>query len=97
MTPELSRFHSLLNSETVVPDVAYRRNKVVYELVCYVNCLIGCVLSGRHEMMPIFVQRCREFMGSHVLPDHDSFYSVVRSYLIEVEREFKLEKSHADA
>ena len=97
MTPELLRLHSLLNSESVVPSHAYRRNKVIYELVCYVNCLIGCVLSGRQDVMPMFVRRCREFMVSHALPEHESFYSVIRSYLTEVEREFKLETSHADA
>ena len=36
-------------------------------------------------------------MGSHILPEHESYYSVVRSYLTEVEREFDLEKSDADA
>ena len=97
MSPELSRLHSLLNSETVVPGIAYRRNKVVYELVCYVNCLIGCVLSGRRDVMPSFVHRCREFMSGHTLPEHESYYAAVRSYLAEVEREFDLEKSDADA
>jgi hypothetical protein len=96
MTSELSRLHSLLNSEPIIPDAAYRRSKVVYELVCYVNCLIGCVLSGRKEAMPIFIQRCHEFMSSHVLPEHENFYSVVRSYLAEVEYAFKLEKGHTN-
>jgi hypothetical protein len=54
MSPELSRFHSILNSDPVVPEIVYRRNKVIYELVCYVNCLIGCVFSGRRDVMPIF-------------------------------------------
>ncbi len=97
MSPELSRLHSLLNSETVVPGIAYRRNKVLYELVCYVNCLIGCVLSGRRDVMPSFVHRCREFMSGHVLTEHESYYSAVSSYLAEVEREFDLEKRDADA
>ena len=98
MSPELSRLHSLLNSETLVPNIGYRRNKLMYELVCYVNCLIGCVLSNRRDTMPILVQRCREFMDSHVFyPEAESYYSVVSSYLIEVEREFELEKSKADA
>ena len=87
----------MLNSEAVVPGIAYRRNKLVYELVCYVNCLIGCVLSDRRDVMPSFIHRGREFMGSHILPEHESYYSVVRSYLTEVEREFDLEKSDADA
>ena len=92
MSPELSRLHSILNSEDVVPIIAYRRNKVIYELVCYVNCLIGCALSNRIDAMPIFVQRCRDFMDSNPLEQHDHYYSVVCSYLTEIERIFALEK-----
>jgi hypothetical protein len=92
MTSELSRLHSILNSEDLVPDVAYRRNKVLFEFVSYVNCLIGCVLSERRIMMPVFVQRCREFMDNQASAEHDRYYSVVRSYLAAVEQTFDLQK-----
>ena len=97
MTPELSRFHSLLNSEAIVPALAYRRNKVVYELVCYVNCLIGCVLSDRRDVMPLFIERCSQFIDSHPSPEHDRYYSAVQDYLAEVERVFDLERRDANA
>jgi hypothetical protein len=97
MSPELSRLHLLLNSEAVVPALSYRRNKVVYELVCYVNCLIGCVLSDRRDVMPVFVERCGEFIGSHPSPEHAHYYSVVQDYLAEVERVFDLERRDANA
>jgi hypothetical protein len=97
MNPELSRLHAILNSEGVVPSIAYRRNKVIYELVCYVNCLIGCALSNRIDAMPVFIQRCREFMDSNPLEEHDNYYSVVRNYLTEIQRTFKLEKIKENA
>ncbi len=97
MIPELSHLHSILNSEDLVPGVAYRRNKVLYELVCSTNCLIGCVLSERRDSMPVFVQRCREFMDSHPPAEHDLYYSAVRRYLETVELAFELEKRSPDA
>jgi hypothetical protein len=36
-------------------------------------------------------------MEGHILPEHESYYSVVRNYLTEVEHVFDLEKSNADA
>jgi hypothetical protein len=88
LTPDLSRLHSLLNSKSVVPDIAYRRNKAVYELVCYVNCLIGCVLSDRGDAMPAFIRRSREFMDKHPPEAYEQYYSVVRIYLAEVKQTF---------
>jgi hypothetical protein len=54
-----------------------------------VNCLIGCVLSQRRDMVPLFAERCRVFMDSHPpAADHKRYYDVVRSYITEVGRVF---------
>ena len=90
MSAELSRLHSILNSEEVVPGTAYRRNMAIYELVCYVNCLIGCVESDRRHVMPAFIRRSRVFMDMHPSPTYERYYSVVRSYLTEVQQAFEV-------
>jgi hypothetical protein len=89
LSDELSRLHQILNSEGVVPGIAYRRNKVIFELVSYVNCLVGCVLSQRRDVVPLFVERCRSFMDSHpATPDYEKYYDVVLRYIAGVERVF---------
>jgi hypothetical protein len=90
MNIELSRFHLILNSEELVPVMAYRRNKVIFELVSCVNCLLGCVLSQRRDVLPLWIQRCRAFLEQHPAPpEWAKYYAVVQDYIAEVEREFK--------
>jgi hypothetical protein len=90
MSNELSRFHLILNSEGVVPALAYRRNKVIFELVSYVNCLMGCVLSQRRDVVPLWIRRCKLFLEQNpAQPDWEKYYGVVQNYIAEVEREFK--------
>jgi hypothetical protein len=89
MSDELSRLHQILNSEDVVPGIAYRRSKAIFEFVSYVNCLIGCVLSQRRDVVPLFAKCCRVFMDGHpAAPDYEKYYDVVRGYISEVERVF---------
>jgi hypothetical protein len=35
-----------LNSPNILPQRAYRRNVRIYELVCYVNCMIVPLVTG---------------------------------------------------
>jgi hypothetical protein len=51
-----------LNAVEVVPRNAYRRNALVYPLVCYVNNIIGLYLSGNNAVISVFVGRAYEFM-----------------------------------
>ena len=89
MTSELSRLQSLLNREEILPATGYRRNKVIFELVTYVNCLIGCVLSERRDAVPLFVRRCRAFLKDNApAGEFDSYYASVRSYIAQVEQAF---------
>jgi hypothetical protein len=90
MNNELARFHLILNSEELVPAMAYRRNKVIFELVSYVNCLLGCVLSQRRDVLPLWIQRCRALLEQHpAQADSAKYYAVVQDYIAEVEREFR--------
>ena len=90
MKSELSRFHQTLNSEELVPAGAYRRNKVIFELVSSVNCLLGCVLSQRRDLVPLWIRRCKYFIEQHpAQPDWENYYVAVQSYIGEVEQEFK--------
>ena len=54
-----------LNDAAVLPPHAYRRNHALYELVCYVNCLIGCRISGNADGVALFKERAKEFMSDH--------------------------------
>ncbi|MDR3377561.1 MAG: hypothetical protein P4M10_02665 [Verrucomicrobiae bacterium] len=90
MTSELMRLQKILNREDVLPAVAYRRNVVIYELVCYINCLIGCVLSGRTDSMSAFIRRSGEFMDKHPAEGYERYYSAARGYLAEVKHAFKV-------
>src|SRR4051812_6827421 len=90
MDNELSRFHLILNSEELVPAMGYRRNAVIFELVSYVNCLLGCVLSQRRDVLPLWIKRCRAFLEQHpAQADSAKYYAVVQDYIAEVERAFK--------
>ena len=46
LSARIEAAHARLNTEAVLPPLAHRRNHVVYPLVCYVNNIIGCYLSG---------------------------------------------------
>ena len=90
MSDELLRFHLILNSESLVPARSYRRNVVLFELVSYVNCLLGCVLSQRRDVVPVWIRRCRDFMAQNpARPDWERYYVVVQDYIVKVEQEFK--------
>jgi hypothetical protein len=52
-----------LNSPDILPPRAYRRNVPIYELVCYVNCFIGCRMSDNHEDAQIFRDRAKRAAG----------------------------------
>jgi hypothetical protein len=82
----MQQFHCCLNSQAHVPANAYRRNSSLYPLVCYVNNLIGALLSQNHEVVPIFVARAAEHM-TQVPPFNEAvaaYYALVCSYLSQV-------------
>jgi hypothetical protein len=79
MNNGLSRFHQILNSDEVVPAKSYRRNKVIFELVSYLNCLSGCVLNERRDVVPPWIRRGKHFMEKPPAePDWKKYYAIVQ-------------------
>ena len=71
-----------LNDPSVLPLQAYRRNHKVYELVSYVNCLVGCRISGNVEGSTLFEGRIAEFLLHNPPdPDFEAYYEAVKDYV----------------
>jgi hypothetical protein len=56
--------HSRLNAPDVLPEKAHRRNTAIYQLVCYINNVVGCYLSSNFAAIPLFIERARGHMAS---------------------------------
>jgi hypothetical protein len=79
---ELEEMHRQLNSPHLVNGEWYRRNKAQYELVCYINNLIGLTLSECWESVPLFIERANIFLSeapeSYLTPEYRAY---VQRYL----------------
>ena len=82
ITSELNRIQKDLNSKIHSPKKGYRRDKAIYELVCYVNNITGCYLSENLDPIKIFIERARVYIDDH---DDDEanrdYYELVNRYL----------------
>lgn len=71
-----------LNEAALLPPQAFRRNHLHYELVCYVNCLAGCRISGNTEGETLFEDRIKRFMAAHPpASDLVKYYQAVADYV----------------
>jgi len=71
-----------LNDPEVLPPLAYRRNDRNYELVCYVNCLIGCRVSGNAEGIALFEYRIKRFVADYPPTAETSrYYDAMNNYV----------------
>jgi hypothetical protein len=71
-----------LNEAALLPPHAYRRNHLHYELVCYVNCLAGCRISGNAEGETLFKDRIERFIAAHpATSDLIKYYEAVTDYI----------------
>lgn len=78
----IAQLHQQLNRLDIVPRHCYRRNKVHYTLVCYINNIIGLLLSENHELVPIFIERARHHMAEFPATEESAtYYKVVEHYL----------------
>ncbi len=86
----VTALHAGLNSERFAGLLLYRRNTVLHPVAATVNCLVGCVLSGYTEPMPVLIARARaaiaELPGPPT-PLRSEYISVVDAYLEAVETE----------
>jgi hypothetical protein len=84
---DLGTWHSRMNDSSVVPLGGYRRNTVVYTLICYVNNIVGCCLSQNLEPIPVFIDRVRRHIQE--LPsseDTGPYYRLVKNYVSAIEQ-----------
>lgn len=71
-----------LNDPSVLPPLGYRRNHPHYELVGYVNCLVGCRISDNAEGAILFGERIKRFITDHpATPDTARYYEAVEDYV----------------
>lgn len=83
---KIELMHEQLNSKALVPGRSYRRNVVVYELLCYVNNIVACYVAKNEEPIPIFIGRARTYLASAKPSEEWSgYYAYVEQYLNEME------------
>lgn len=83
---KVEAWHQILNSDSEVPPRWYRRNAVEYELICYINNIIGCYLAHNYEAIPIFIQRCRRFLSRYTIKEKDiRYFEYISEYLLDLE------------
>jgi hypothetical protein len=81
----IKAFHTVLNSPSLVPEQCYRRNKVSYELICYVNNLMGLFLGKNYHVIPTFIARAdRHMTECPPTPGSQAYYEVVEKYLAQM-------------
>lgn len=74
--------HTQLNCSDIVPPHCYRRNKVHYDLVSYVNNIIGLYLSKNYEVIPVFIGRAARHMEEFPAgPESMPYYQLASRYL----------------
>jgi hypothetical protein len=81
----LKAFHAVLNSPSLVPEQCYRRDKVSYLLVSYINNIIGLFLSKNYEVIPVFIARAATHMAENP-PGASSvaYYRLAEKYLAQM-------------
>ena len=87
---KIDAWHKKLNSKGLRPDIRYRRNAVVYPLVCYVNNIAALYLSQNEDPIPVFIGRARKHMKNN--PDTENcheYYKMVSNYLDDIENHLK--------
>lgn len=93
MIAELERVQKALNSKEFSPRKGYRRDVSVYELVCYVNNIIGCYLSGNFEPIKIFINRARVYIDDNEKNEiNREYFELVNRYLSLMEEYLETKK-----
>lgn len=82
MNSELEKMQKALNSKELCPRKGYRRDVPVYELVCYVNNIIGCYMSENFEPIKIFSDRAKIFIDDNKEDEtNKEYFELVGRYL----------------
>lgn len=73
-----------LNAEENLPRLAYRRNALIYPLICTVNGIIGCYLSNKKDVIPVLVERAKLFIADNPANyDNLRYYELVHELVSE--------------
>ena len=83
---KLQAWFCILNHKDSVPDRGYRRDVREYDLISYVNNIIGCYLSDNYPVIPVFIERARNHMNEYE-PNENSlaYYDRVAEFLNDME------------
>lgn len=78
-------FHAVLNAKDIVQPGWYHRNHIAYELVCYVNNIVGLYLSGNYPAIPVLLDRAHGYLNRDDKAQlNDQYRENVMSYLAAV-------------
>jgi hypothetical protein len=87
---EITEIQKRLNSDDILPDKAFRRDKFNYPLVSLVNNITGCFLSENYKPIPILIDRALvEFESNNdPCPNYKElvfkYFKLMVKYLIEI-------------
>ena len=85
---ETDRLQAALNAADVVEKGWYERSHIAYELVCYVNNVVGLRLAGNRERIPGLLDRAHGYLTRDDAARLNAPYrDAVLSYLRAVARE----------
>lgn len=62
LTAEIKKLQADLNAADVVEKGWYERSHIAYELVCYVNNIVGLSLAGNLERIPVLLDRAYGYL-----------------------------------
>jgi len=89
LSEEIEGFQKKLNSKEHAPKGGYRRNVVVYTLLCYVNNITACYVSENEEPISIFIGRARKHMQKFPSDERKEYYDLVEGYCNALEAHLK--------
>jgi hypothetical protein len=89
LSEEIEEFQKKLNSKEYAPRRGYRRNVVVYTLLCYVNNITACYISKNEEPISIFIGRARKHMQKFPPEEWKEYYDLVEGYCNALESHLK--------
>jgi len=78
----IEKMHEEYNSEANIPKHGFRRNSIIYELVCYINNIIACYVSKNEKPIPIFIERAKVYVNeSSEKEELSNYLNKVKEYL----------------
>ncbi|WP_444900368.1 hypothetical protein ACJJIX_00055 [Microbulbifer sp. VAAC004] len=86
MIADIEKIQKSINSKGVCPKKGFRRDVAIYELVCYVNNITGCYLSGNLDPIGVFICRARDFIHDNKEDkENREYFQLVEKYLLLME------------